>query len=384
MPIMYYIQNSVLGIVLISILLFYATGGRGKRQIQDSLFVGLLVATLAVIVFEFGVDVLSGTTFLGSRVSLKAVTCIFFVVCPLPGCFYFLYLDQLRRRWDRIPTAVMLILLVFMAPVLFLSISSIWNGRTFFIDSSNVYHRGEFLPLMVGMNFAGLIGGLVYLCNYREDFRDKDFSLFLFFPLPAIVGGILQAKFYGIELTGICIALTLLIVFLQMQNMHANKDYLTMLYNRSMSERYLSQLIHKRKKVRSIAGIMLDINDFKQVNDSFGHELGDRTLRSFSDVLIHSFKNGWFIARYGGDEFILFKGGILEDDLARDLARFANELNRFNKKGDLPFPVSASIGATLFEIDDKKDASAMFRTLDALMYQEKQRYHAHLNLEFLG
>jgi len=356
-------------------------GQGGRRQAQDSLFVSLLFSTLAIIILELSVDLLSGRTFFGSRALLTFVTFCFYVINPLPGVLYLLYLDQLHRRWVSIPRGIGIIAFTPLVIACILSLISLFNGSIFSIDAQNIYHRGSLFYLVIIADYFSMFMGFVYLIMYRDSFKQKDFSLFLFFPLPVLLGSFLQAKFFGMEVTGISLAITLLIVYLQMQNTQANKDYLTMLYNRSLSEQYLNHLISHRKKNIAIGGILMDINSFKQANDTYGHDLGDKTLRYFSRLLIDSFHGNWFIARYGGDEFILFRESSSQQDLEKDLAHFKEMLARFNAKESLPFPLSISIGSALYDSTMNMDGPSFIKVLDRLMYKDKRMYHANHKAE---
>ena len=381
MPLLYYVQNSVLGIILITILLYYVMGQGGRRQAQDSLFVALLVATLTIIILEFSVDLLSGRTFNGSRVLLTFVSFWFYVVNPIPGALYLLYLDQLRRRWVTIPCGIGLIAFI---PILLngiLNVISLFNGIIFTVDSNNLYQRGPLFYLVVIADFSCLVLGFVYLLYHKDNFKHKNFSLFLFFPIPVLIGSVLQAQNYGMEATGISLAITLLVVYLQMQNSQANKDYLTLLYNRSLSEQYLTHLINHQKKNKAIGGILMDINYFKKVNDTYGHDLGDKTLRHFSRLLVDCFGTNWFIGRYGGDEFILFREGATLLDIERDLASFQEILTRFNAKEILPFSISISSGFALYGLYNFLDGASFIKELDRLMYEDKRMYHSKQTLE---
>ena len=376
MPILYYVQNSVTGIIIVSLILFYVLGQGGRRQAQDSLFVALLLATLSIIILELGVDLLSGKTFYGSRALLVFFTFWFYVANPLPGVLYLLYLDQLRRRWVRIPRGIGLIAFTPLAIACILIVLSLFTGIIFVIDTNNVYRRGPLFYLIIIADYLCLFLGFLYLVFYRNDFKKKDFSFFIFFPLPILLGSLLQVRHYGIEITGLSLALTLLIVYLHLQNSQANKDYLTSLYNRSLCEQYFQSLLSRQKKDSAIGGILMDINDFKIINDTFGHELGDKSLRYFSRLLTDSFGSSWFIARYGGDEFLLFKEGVTNGDLEMDIAHFNEQLERFNSKETLPFSLSVSFGYSLYESSDSVGWDAFFKSLDSLMYGQKRLYHA--------
>jgi len=217
-------------------MLVYVVGQGGRRQAQDSLFVALLLSTLSIIILELGVDVLSGRQFYGSRALLTLITFLFYVVNPLPGALYLLYLDQLRRRWVKIPHGIGILAFVPTFFAFILIVLSLFNGMIFTIDMHNVYQRGEFFYLVILSDLICMFLGFIYLVIHRQSFKGKDFSLFLFFPLPILLGSFLQIHFYGVEIAGISLAITLLIVYLHMQNSQANKDYLTSLYNRKLSE----------------------------------------------------------------------------------------------------------------------------------------------------
>lgn len=381
MPLLYYVQNSVVALILVTIILVYVMGQGGLRQAQDSLFVALLQATFAIIILELSVDLLSGRTFSGSRGLLTFVTFWFYVVNPLPGALYLLYLDQLRRRWVRIPRTIGIIAFAPFVFAFILSIISLFNGTIFSLDVNNVYQRGPSFYLVIIADFLCMFLGFAYLIIHRESFRQRDFSLFLFFPLPVLFGAVLQAKFFGMEVAGMSLAITALIVYLHMQNSQANKDYLTSLYNRSLSEQYLGYLISHGKKDQAIGGILMDINNFKQVNDTYGHDLGDQTLRHFSRLLNESFGANWFIARYGGDEFILFRESATHKQMEKDTDYFHEVLDRFNARQMLPFILSVSRGSALYAASKHSDGPAFIKDLDRLMYEDKRRYHAKRKTE---
>ena len=351
-------------------------GQGGRRQAQDSIFVALLFSTLSIIILELAVDLLSTRVFYGSRVLLTFFTFWFYVVNPLPGALYLLYLDQQRRRWVRIPRGIGIIAFTPFAIAFILTFTSLFNGIIYSIDSNNAYQRGPLIILVIIADFICMFFGFAYLIIHRESFKQKDFSLFVFFPIPVLIGAVLQANFYGMEVAGISLAVTLLIVYLQMQNSQANKDYLTSLYNRSLSEQYLNHLFGHRKKDTTIGGIMMDLNNFKMVNDTYGHDLGDTSLRFFSRLLSDSFGSNWFIARYGGDEFILLRENVSQQDMEADITHFHVLLAHFNTRETLPFELSISTGSTLFNPLKHSDGPSFIKDLDTLMYEDKRRYHA--------
>ncbi len=87
---------------------------------------------------------------------------------------------------------------------------------------------------------------------------------------------------------------------------HANKDFLTKLYNRRGFEEHCQEILELAKRDGSSISIaMFDIDHFKQVNDTYGHDEGDKVLKSVAEILVDVGRKSDIIGRYGGEEFIL-------------------------------------------------------------------------------
>ncbi|MGC8518459.1 MAG: EAL domain-containing protein, partial [Steroidobacteraceae bacterium] len=157
----------------------------------------------------------------------------------------------------------------------------------------------------------------------------------------------------------------------------ARTDTLTGLPNRLALEEYLPPAIARaRRRGTSLALGVIDLDDFKPVNDRFGHDAGDELLRAVSRRLREWLRESDFIARLGGDEFVV----VLEDlEHAQELSQLSAALRHLHRAVETPFEVggaaSASVdmtmGLALFPLDGD-EAEALLRQADAAMYQAKQ------------
>ncbi|WP_156424395.1 diguanylate cyclase [Bacillus sp. FJAT-27445] len=137
---------------------------------------------------------------------------------------------------------------------------------------------------------------------------------------------------------------------------HAERDPLTGLYNMRKFEEVLRKQIHPGKRM-FIA--MIDIDRFKEINDKFGHQVGDATISNVGKILLSNCGEDMVIARYGGDEFILFMASerILHvkqklESIRKDTKEHANQAI----PGTPPFTLSLSIGvAELFNASHLKE-----------------------------
>lgn len=152
----------------------------------------------------------------------------------------------------------------------------------------------------------------------------------------------------------------------------AHHDVLTDLPNRSLFlDRLKQALASARWHERTVAVLFMDVDRFKNINDTMGHESGDQLLRDMSERLITSLRERDTIARFGGDEFV-----IMLDDVAR-ISDVDKLIKKIHKSLERPFTIkeselhiTASIGISLFPADGE-DSSTLLRNADLAMYRAK-------------
>ena len=152
----------------------------------------------------------------------------------------------------------------------------------------------------------------------------------------------------------------------------AHYDALTDLPNRFLALRRLEQLVEgSERSSKMLAVIFLDLDDFKKINDSLGHEAGDQLLITAADRLMKATRKEDTVGRLGGDEFIILLDGLSSANDAQPLAE--NLIGGFRK----PFYIdnrqlilTASIGIAIYP-NDGKTPSELLRNADSAMYHTK-------------
>ncbi|MBP3865720.1 MAG: EAL domain-containing protein [Pseudomonas sp.] len=167
--------------------------------------------------------------------------------------------------------------------------------------------------------------------------------------------------------------------FLETLQWQAEHDELTGLPNRFLLSKALDQAIVKAKSQPSTVAVgVLDLDGFKQINDRYGHEIGDRLLVAVADRLKHSMRIEDTVARLGGDEFVLILGGRDPKVLESALQRLLAALSAVYIIDGIGINISASIGVTLYP-NDNENADTLLRHADQAMYKAKQsgrnRFH---------
>ena len=153
----------------------------------------------------------------------------------------------------------------------------------------------------------------------------------------------------------------------------ADKDALTGLYNKGTAKELVSEAIISNAKDNKLAAmIMIDLDHFKDVNDTFGHAAGDKLLEDVGKVLNDSFKGRDIVGRMGGDEFMVFITDIKsEDDAVMISARLNKMLTKKILKSDGEVTVTASIGIAVCD-SSITEYEKLFERADSALYKTKE------------
>ncbi len=154
----------------------------------------------------------------------------------------------------------------------------------------------------------------------------------------------------------------------------ANYDGLTGLPNRILALDRLSQaLVRDQREGSMVALLFVDLDNFKQVNDSLGHEAGDTLLRATAERLVASVREGDTVARYSGDEFVVILPDMEEpQQTERVIKKILDAFRKpFSHDGHELF-ATTSIGVCVFP-DDGDDPNMLLRNADAAMHRAKER-----------
>ncbi|MEW6165749.1 MAG: EAL domain-containing protein [Pseudomonadota bacterium] len=159
----------------------------------------------------------------------------------------------------------------------------------------------------------------------------------------------------------------------QQLSMMAYYDALTELPNRALLADRLVQAIAQTRRTGTLMAICyLDLDGFKPINDTWGHDAGDRVLVEIANRLKDGLRGGDTVARLGGDEFVLLLLGLSDaDECDTAMQRLLGEIARPLTLLPDPVTVSGSIGLALFPHDDS-DPDTLLRHADQAMYAAKQ------------
>lgn len=361
------------GLILMLAMLISSRIRRSDALIEYKIFsvIGILSALACVVDFlTFYSDGKSGFLFVAINLIGNTYCFIANPIFAIGWCMYTelkLYKSEsrIRRRYKylAIPGYILIII----------SVINLFVPVVFVIDDNDVYSRMPLSYFYYVVATAYMIYSVFVVKQY-----EKRYGKVRFFPLslmlgPIAVGCLLQNLFYGVSLIWVSVAVGMTSIYMSIQNEFSYLDKLTGLYNRAYLY-YVFNTLAKDQNSR-LGGIMIDLDFFKKINDTFGHSVGDAALVDVGRVLTIAKPDSSIAVRFAGDEFILLIKDATEESLKKTVQDVKNEVVRFNKEEGRQYELSLSMGYTLYD-RRSDDMDSFFRHMDEKMYEDKERTHA--------
>jgi len=251
------------------------------------------------------------------------------------------------------------------------AIASPWTGWIFRIDAQNHYSRGPLFALIPAASFFYLGLGYFMIIRYRKNLEKRHFIALLSFVIPPTVGGAVQTLLYGVTLLWPSMTISLLIIYLAIQNELLLLDDLTGINNRRSFDLELRRRVLNARGMRPFALLLVDIDNFRKLNDSNGHIECDEVLKTFAKLLSYCFQYDGFVCRCGGDEFavIVELAQLADMDFVR--GRLQNKIDDWNAANAQDWRLSVSIGCAAYLPSDKLSADQFLFKVDRLLSLDK-------------
>lgn len=224
-----------------------------------------------------------------------------------------------------------------------------------------------------------IIAVLVYAIrkavNEKNPLEKKKHLYIGAFPIMAIAGGLLQIVLMP-ELPIFCFSSTILMLIFYIKSMESriSTDPLTNLNNRGQLLRYISQEGNLFTEGRSTFIVMIDINDFKMINDTYGHTEGDSALVILSGAITSVIRNHHmpiFLARYGGDEFIMIVRPGEESEMDALISDIREGIIKKCESENKPYRMSVGIGVDKLRQSEPDAFTKSLERADEKMYENK-------------
>ena len=363
---------------LLCLVMLYAIAHQSLANVNQQMNRVLFRTLVYGVMNQLALDVLwllvEGHRFPGAITANRVINALYLAGGVILGCIWYLYvLETLGYTITRrLQTVVMLPGLFFLV----LNVVSIWTGWVFTVSPENVYAHGPLFWLQTIGAYGMLAIPLVHLVvrlirRVTPPPRNVVLNLLSFYFIP-IIGAIVSLFYTGMPGSWTCAAISLVLLYINDQDREIIRDGLTGLNNRKTLDGVFPEYV---KTGEPLYLFMMDLDRFKQINDTYGHPVGDQALVAAASLLSASMvgRKG-ILVRYGGDEFLIM--GFFEDDAGADGFKQAilQRFDDYRREHKPPYWFAMSIGYSRHR--PGQTLEALIDQADHALYQEKQRTKA--------
>ncbi len=342
-------------------------------KVQKKLALSLFVSILFVIIMEFLNKSLDGMHGSFVHVVLCATKTLYFVLQLISASYLLLFLDYNANRKKSRTQAWTKVLLAIVLFDVFLLILNFGGKFLFYYLDDNVYQNGELLWLRLILSFSPIV---LLMFDYLIDNKKVTISQYAIVAFVAILAGfgtICDLLVKESMILWPCVVIAMLYTYLSMLRANYHLDALTHVENRHSLDNYLLEL-NTEKRDKTYGFIMIDLDKFKQINDIYGHAVGDDALRDSSNILRATISPMDFLARYGGDEFVIIAQNCR--NIQPLVGKINRNLQKFNDKHIRPYTIEMSIGGDVFLPSDTLKPAEFLHKVDEYMFQIKKERSA--------
>jgi len=360
-------------VIILGIILYNLYRKYGINDKITKIFLMMIYITIGMLIFD-GLGRFDGLSKPYFVYFNKIGNMVSFVLNSVLPSLYFLFILEIvlvNRFKKRLFAFIAVFIFLVFSTLSIMSIFSTNDNYFFYINDANIYIRGKLFFITVMYTGILLLGSTVLVFINRRKVDRRLFTSLFFFPIPPAIGIILQSIFYGTSLIGIGVTFSALFVHMHLQAIQMNTDYLTKIYNRRKLIFKLKCLISKAKPKKTFSGILIDIVEFKNINDSYGHQFGDTVLIRTAEILNNVIGPKNWVYRYGGDEFFILLNSSKKEVALEYITKINEEIKNFRIPKHKQFKLVLTFGYLVYDPIEKLPVEEFLEKIDHLMYNNK-------------
>jgi diguanylate cyclase (GGDEF)-like protein len=364
--------NSTLGSCLVLVLIFIDYFRKFNTDpFQRSLFLAILGCVLIPMLGDFFYFMLEGNPGQTVHILLIVFLNLYYVFQIAAFYLFFTLIDYLTID-DKNRT--MKVLFISKCIIAFHIVILALNFRFHFyfsVSPENFFVRERLFFIRIIISYFPLPVLLFEFLFFIKQFNKiRVYLALIFFGLTA-AGSTLDIILDSGSLIWPCLSAALLYTYFFIIKADSKIDSLTGIGNRYAFNEFISGLARQTLK-QSYSIVMIDMDHFKEINDTLGHLEGDNALRDMAAIIKASIRSNDFAARYGGDEFIL--AAKADFDINRILDRLKASIDNQNSKGGRPYKIEISYGVDVFTTHGDQSIGEFMAHVDSLMYKNKAEH----------
>ena len=357
-------------VILLAIISIHAYYKLDRNEKGQRYFFVLVLLTLMILILEILSVALNSSLDRRYLLAHKLVDTLGFLLTPLVPVCAILYLYVRTNRMPKIEKKHLWGLTAPLVVNSILSLGSYHYHWIFSITPENMYVRGPLFLISPLISYFYYFIYLWILYTNRTKLHREEFHIVgLLTIIPALMS-VFQLYFFIYLTIWNSMAVAVVINYIFIVHSQTKLDSLTGLGNRVTYDEYLANLQRKSRIVLSV--VTIDLDNFKKINDEWGHQEGDQVLKIFAAQLKSVFDEKGVCVRLGGDEFVVLISENRKEVVEAYIRELIDKVNDYNALRDIPCFINFSYGLTIYN-DTYQDLQELVRHSDRLMYQEKQK-----------
>ncbi len=368
------IVTDLMGVLILIVLMVSSHLVRQRRSTGDRMFTAMCILTAFSCIADLFSFMVDGLTYHGARETAVLLNFFTYSTNIIISAMWLLYVDlRLYGSISHMLRTLKMLCLPGIIGLAGLVVNLKWNFIYYF-DADNVYHRMPFSTFYFCLTYFYLFSSVFVKRAYKKRMGNIRFVPVWMFLMPIVCCTTAQLIVYGISLGWCSVAIGLVSMYMGLQNELAYLDPLTKLYNRNYLNHVLRQFSNQHAEV---CGIMLDMDRFKSINDTYGHDEGDAALIETAKLMLASIPDNGVPIRFAGDEFMILIPSGTEVQVKQTIENIRKQESAFNRSGKKPYPLLFSLGTGRLNADSSTEE--FLKEMDRHMYEQKKQRHEQQN-----
>lgn len=373
MDLIFKITNNVIA-SLVSIIFLICIKNRLDNTDKKNLIYMIMFSMNTVeIIVETITCIIDKKPLTGLILAAKILNMILFILGPAISCMWFLFVyvwiyEGKFRIYNLIKRVLFFLPLIVNTIFVVLTLN---YDFVFKITENNVYVREPMIAIPVFCAYFYMTLSLIYIFINRNGLLRMEFFPLVMALVMGSIAGIIQLLFPGMLVVWSVSAYAFVIIYTLFQYQMSQIDVLTGAWMRSELENYLNNRM-KKNSFRGFSIVFIDLNKFKNINDTYGHREGDRALITAVKLIKTNIRKDDFVTRYGGDEFIIFLNLDDKEMIESIIHRIIDSFNKYNKISIKNYKLSFSYGYEIYNFDRHMTVKELINHVDKLMYENKK------------
>lgn len=340
--------------MMIMLMILWRSEQRDEHRISWRMYQGSVIFMIVVVLMDAVWALFEGGVFAFSYPAAHLINALYFIAASLCGSLWYLFtlfeMEEFHKKSILI-RCLMVIPLMVLLVVLGVNFPT---GLAFTFLPGGHFVRGPLIWMLYVIPNGYLLASSFYpffrVFQKKYYLKRSNYLYLSLFPMMALLFAVAQFIVPGTPLPVIGMTLAFLLVFMNRQNLLVSLDPLTELSNRGRLDLHLDRCMAHWNKKTHLYLFLLDLDFFKQINDTYGHIEGDRALQRMARVLVKTASEFWcFVARYGGDEFAIVYETEDEKKVEELCAFIHKTLEESNDAAAAPYRLTTSIGYARYD-----------------------------------